>query len=46
MVSSPHRDRGGRAAAELVLVESGGDNLAANYSHELADFTVRARFEP
>lgn len=26
--------------AELVLIESGGDNLAANYSSELADFTL------
>lgn len=29
-----------RAAAELLLLESGGDNLAANFSMELADFTV------
>ena len=26
--------------AELLLCESGGDNLAANFSSELADFTV------
>ena len=26
--------------AALCLVESGGDNLAANYSHELADYTI------
>ena len=25
---------------ELLLCESGGDNLAANFSSELADFTV------
>ncbi|KAI0025822.1 CobW/HypB/UreG, nucleotide-binding domain-containing protein [Xylariomycetidae sp. FL0641] len=28
------------AAADLLLIESGGDNLAANYSRELADFIV------
>jgi len=27
-------------AADLVLLESGGDNLAAHFSSELADFTV------
>jgi len=27
-------------AADLLLIESGGDNLAANYSRELADFIV------
>ncbi|KAF2460258.1 urease accessory protein ureG [Lineolata rhizophorae] len=27
-------------AAQLLLIESGGDNLAANYSRELADFIV------
>jgi urease accessory protein len=26
--------------ADIVFVESGGDNLAANFSRELADFTV------
>eukprot|EP00009_Paramoeba_aestuarina_P006850 CAMPEP_0201518578 /NCGR_PEP_ID=MMETSP0161_2-20130828/9391_1 /ASSEMBLY_ACC=CAM_ASM_000251 /TAXON_ID=180227 /ORGANISM="Neoparamoeba aestuarina, Strain SoJaBio B1-5/56/2" /LENGTH=210 /DNA_ID=CAMNT_0047916399 /DNA_START=242 /DNA_END=871 /DNA_ORIENTATION=- len=26
--------------AEIVFVESGGDNLAANFSSELADFTI------
>jgi urease accessory protein len=26
--------------AKIVFVESGGDNLAANYSHELADYTI------
>jgi urease accessory protein len=26
--------------AELLFVESGGDNLAAQYSRELADFTI------
>ena len=26
--------------ADLLLIESGGDNLAANYSRELADFIV------
>lgn len=26
--------------AQLLLVESGGDNLAANFSRELADFIV------
>ena len=29
-----------RPAPELLFVESGGDNLAAQYSRELADFTV------
>ena len=29
-----------RFAADLLLIESGGDNLAANYSRELADFIV------
>src|SRR6202044_1155166 len=29
-----------RWAADLLLIESGGDNLAANYSRELADFIV------
>ncbi len=29
-----------RPAPELLLVESGGDNLAAQYSRELADFTI------
>jgi len=32
-----HRAVGG---ADLLLIESGGDNLAANYSRELADFIV------
>ncbi|PKS09678.1 hypothetical protein jhhlp_004298 [Lomentospora prolificans] len=27
-------------AADLLLIESGGDNLAANYSRELADFII------
>ena len=27
-------------APELLLVESGGDNLAAQYSRELVDFTI------
>ncbi|TKA44185.1 putative urease accessory protein ureG-like [Friedmanniomyces endolithicus] len=27
-------------ATEILLIESGGDNLAANYSRELADFIV------
>ena len=25
---------------ELVIIESGGDNLAANFSRELADFII------
>ena len=25
---------------ELLLIESGGDNLAANYSRELADYII------
>ena len=25
---------------EIVIIESGGDNLAANYSRELADYIV------
>ena len=29
-----------RFAPDLLLIESGGDNLAANYSRELADFIV------
>jgi urease accessory protein len=29
-----------RHGCELVLLESGGDNLAADFSRELADFTV------
>ena len=29
-----------RHNAELILLESGGDNLAANFSRELADFTI------
>jgi urease accessory protein len=31
---------GASPAPELLLCESGGDNLAANFSSELADFTV------
>lgn len=27
-------------ATEILLIESGGDNLAANYSRELADFII------
>lgn len=30
----------GRFATDLLLIESGGDNLAANYSRELADFII------
>jgi urease accessory protein len=30
----------GDAAPELLIVESGGDNLAAQYSRELADYTI------
>jgi urease accessory protein len=29
-----------RFGCELLLVESGGDNLAANYSRELADYII------
>lgn len=29
-----------RHATEILLIESGGDNLAANYSRELADFII------
>ena len=29
-----------RHATQLLLIESGGDNLAANYSRELADFII------
>ena len=25
---------------EMVIIESGGDNLAANYSRELADYII------
>lgn len=28
------------APVDLLFVESGGDNLAANFSRELADFTI------
>jgi urease accessory protein len=28
------------ANLDLILIESGGDNLAATFSHELADFTI------
>ena len=34
------RSAGASPAPELLLCESGGDNLAANFSSELADFTV------
>ena len=30
-------------ACELLFVESGGDNLAANYSTELADYIIYVR---
>src|SRR4051812_35129189 len=33
-------DLSGRFAPDLLLIESGGDNLAAHFSRELADFTV------
>ncbi|KAL9631400.1 MAG: hypothetical protein Q9204_004245 [Flavoplaca sp. TL-2023a] len=45
-VLSPERivaiETGGcpHAATDLLLIESGGDNLAANYSRELADFII------
>lgn len=29
---------------ELLLIESGGDNLAANYSRELADYIIYGTF--
>jgi urease accessory protein len=29
-----------RHSCDLILLESGGDNLAADFSRELADFTV------
>lgn len=29
-----------RFATDILLIESGGDNLAANYSRELADFII------
>ena len=29
-----------RFTTDLLLIESGGDNLAANYSRELADFII------
>ncbi|KAI5278475.1 hypothetical protein KEM52_004681, partial [Ascosphaera acerosa] len=32
--------RSSTPAPDLLLIESGGDNLAANYSRELADFIV------
>ncbi|MCJ1320805.1 hypothetical protein MMC15_006146 [Xylographa vitiligo] len=34
------QDLHARFATDLLLIESGGDNLAANYSRELADFIV------
>ena len=36
-LESLHRQFGG---CDLLLIESGGDNLAANYSRELADFII------
>jgi urease accessory protein len=33
-------DLHGRFDTELLLIESGGDNLAANFSRELADYTI------
>lgn len=30
---------------ELLLIESGGDNLAANYSRELADYIIYGTFQ-
>ena len=30
----------GQFHPELVIIESGGDNLAANFSRELADFII------
>ena len=35
-LTSLHREFG----TDLLLIESGGDNLAANYSRELADFII------
>lgn len=34
------RKKFGGRPLDLILLESGGDNLAANYSPELADYTV------
>jgi len=33
-------DLHGRFKTELLLIESGGDNLAAHFSRDLADFTI------
>ncbi|KAI9737234.1 MAG: hypothetical protein M1818_005766 [Claussenomyces sp. TS43310] len=33
-------DLQGEFAADILLIESGGDNLAANYSRELADYII------
>jgi Ni2+-binding GTPase involved in maturation of urease and hydrogenase len=30
----------GKFGCQLLFVESGGDNLAANYSRELADYII------
>lgn len=30
---------------ELLLIESGGDNLAANYSRELADYIIYGKVQ-
>lgn len=35
-----HRGLPGGHGADLLLIESGGDNLAANYSRELADYII------
>ena len=31
-------------STEILLIESGGDNLAANYSRELADYIIYVVF--
>ena len=36
----PSGSGAGAGGADLLLIESGGDNLAANYSRELADYII------
>ena len=40
LVSSSSSSSGATSTKPLLLCESGGDNLAANFSNELADYTI------
>uniref|UniRef100_A0A7S0F5I8 CobW/HypB/UreG nucleotide-binding domain-containing protein n=1 Tax=Craspedostauros australis TaxID=1486917 RepID=A0A7S0F5I8_9STRA len=40
LLDKQNDSNGGKGAAPLILCESGGDNLAANFSRELADLTI------